>query len=64
MDGRDMRDILAGSRYLGDLAATSALAEGALRPLITADDSRGYEAIGRIDLGRPYSFCTGTLDLR
>lgn len=31
-----------------------------LQPLRTGDDSRGYEAVGRIDLG-PHSFCTGTL---
>jgi len=54
-----MRDILAGIA-LWALAATSVAAEGGLRPLITADDSRGFEAIGRIDLGRQ-SFCTGTL---
>ena len=54
-----MRDILAGMA-LWALMATSVAAEGGLRPLVTADDSRGFEAIGRIDLGRQ-SFCTGTL---
>jgi protease YdgD len=54
-----MRDILAGIA-LGAIVATSAAAEGRLRPLVTADDSRGFEAIGRIDLGTR-SFCTGTL---
>jgi V8-like Glu-specific endopeptidase len=54
-----MRDILSGIA-LGALLATSASAEGGLRPLVTADDSRGFEAIGRIDLGAQ-SFCTGTL---
>lgn len=51
--------ILAGIA-LGAALATSAAADGTLRPLLTADDSRGFEAVGRIDLGR-YSFCTGTL---
>lgn len=54
-----MRDILAGIAFAA-LAATSAAAETGLRPLVTADDSRGFEAIGRIDLGHR-SFCTGTL---
>jgi V8-like Glu-specific endopeptidase len=54
-----MRDILAGCAIFAAVA-TSAFADGPLRPLVTADDSRGYEAIGRIDLGG-YSFCTGTL---
>jgi V8-like Glu-specific endopeptidase len=54
-----MRDILAGLALCAALG-TSASAEGGLRPLVTADDSRGFEAIGRIDLGR-HSFCTGTL---
>jgi V8-like Glu-specific endopeptidase len=54
-----MRDILAGVALCATLA-TSAMAEGGLRQLVTADDSRGFEAIGRIDLGRQ-SFCTGTL---
>lgn len=42
------------------LAATSAAAESALRPLVTADDNRGFEAVGRLELDA-YSFCTGTL---
>lgn len=54
-----MRDILAAIAILAAFASPVA-AEGALRPLITADDSRGFEAIGRIDLGG-LSFCTGTL---
>ncbi len=32
----------------------------ALRSLMTGDDSRGWEAVGRLDLGHG-SFCTGTL---
>ena len=54
-----MRDILAGIAIFAALT-TSVAADGALRPLVTADDSRGFEAIGRIDLGG-MSFCTGTL---
>jgi V8-like Glu-specific endopeptidase len=54
-----MRDILAGFALCAALA-TSAFAEETIRPLLTADDTRGFEAVGRIDLGR-YSFCTGTL---
>ena len=54
-----MRDILAA---IAIFAATSAaaLADGVMRPLVTADDSRGFEAVGRIELGG-FSFCTGTL---
>lgn len=54
-----MRNILAGIA-LGALMAAPAAAEGGLRPLVTADDSRGFEAVGRIDLGER-GFCTGTL---
>ena len=54
-----MRNIVAGLVF-GALAAMPAAAEDRLRPLVTADDSRGFEAIGRIDLGGR-SFCTGTL---
>jgi V8-like Glu-specific endopeptidase len=54
-----MRKILAGIA-LGAVMAIPAAAEGRLRPLMTADDSRGFEAVGRIDLGQ-HSFCTGTL---
>ena len=54
-----MRKILAGI-VLGAIMGTAAAAEGGLRPLMTADDSRGFEAVGRIDLGQN-SFCTGTL---
>ena len=45
---------------LAAVSVTSAFAEGGLRQLTTADDSRGYEAVGRVELDR-YSFCTGTL---
>jgi V8-like Glu-specific endopeptidase len=54
-----MRDILAGFAIFAAVA-TSTFADGPLRPLVTADDSRGFEAVGRIDLGS-HSFCTGTL---
>lgn len=42
------------------LSVTGASAEGTIRPLLTADDSRGFEAVGRIQLDER-SFCTGTL---
>ena len=54
-----MRVILAAGA-LWALSVAGALAEGALRQLLTADDSRGFEAIGRIQLDER-SFCTGTL---
>ncbi|NDR58209.1 trypsin-like serine peptidase [Aliiruegeria sabulilitoris] len=44
------------------LAATAARSEGETRleELSTADDTRGWEAVGRIDMGHG-SFCTGAL---
>lgn len=43
------------------LIALPALAEdSALTALVTADDARGWEAVGRIDMGGR-GFCTGTL---
>lgn len=33
----------------------------ALRRMLTADDSRGWEAVGRLDIGRGRAFCTGAL---
>jgi len=54
-----MRDIIA-SVALFALWVSSAWAESVLRPLATADESRGYEAVGRVELD-VYSFCTGTL---
>lgn len=56
---QDMRNLIAGFTLFA-LSATFAAAENGLRPLMTADDSRGFEAVGRIELDR-YSFCTGTL---
>lgn len=51
--------IAAGVLLLG---MGSALAQGSsgLRALITADDTRGWEAVGRLDIGRD-GFCTGAL---
>lgn len=40
--------------------AVSASAETALRTLRTADDARGWEAVGRLDFGED-GFCTGAL---
>lgn len=54
-----MRALLGVVLLLAGLGAAEAR-DGQLQPLRTADDSRGYEAVGRIDLG-PMSFCTGTL---
>jgi V8-like Glu-specific endopeptidase len=42
------------------LAAPAARAGDGLRALVTADDSRGWEAVGRVNLGAA-GFCTGTL---
>lgn len=56
-----MRTILAAIA-LWAVPAFGALAAdpSPLRGLMTADDTRGFEAVGRVDLG-PGSFCTGTL---
>jgi len=45
---------------LGLFSAAPALADDALRALVTGDQARGWEAVGRIDLGNE-AFCTGTL---
>ncbi len=42
------------------LAAPAAAFESGLKLLATGTDSRGWEAVGRLDLGKG-SFCTGTL---
>lgn len=42
------------------LAAPAAAQESPLRQLATGDDSRGWDAVGRINLGRK-GFCTGAL---
>lgn len=54
-----MRDTLAAIAIFAAMS-TSAVADSAMRTLVTADDSRGFEAVGRIELGG-LSFCTGTL---
>ena len=54
-----MRNILAGG-VVWALMAAQAIGDTGLRQLATADDTRGFEAIGRIDLDAG-SFCTGTL---
>lgn len=42
------------------LAQAAAPGDSELRPLVTADETRGWEAVGRIDLGGT-AFCTGAL---
>ncbi|MEL6168307.1 MAG: trypsin-like serine protease [Pseudomonadota bacterium] len=44
------------------LAATGALAQSSsgLKALVTANDSKGWEAVGRLDIGQS-GFCTGAL---
>ncbi len=42
------------------LALTPALADGPLKRLETGDDSRGWDAVGRLDLGQR-GFCTGAM---
>ncbi|MBZ0122412.1 MAG: trypsin-like serine protease, partial [Roseovarius sp.] len=42
------------------LAAGAAQADSALKRLDTGDDGRGWEAVGRLDIGGR-GFCTGTL---
>jgi len=54
-----MRDIIAGIALFA-LSLSSAWAESGPRPLVTADEGRDYEAVGRIELDT-FSFCTGTL---
>ncbi|WP_226779665.1 trypsin-like serine peptidase [Oceaniglobus trochenteri] len=56
---RLIRAILAGAMAL--LASVAAQAEeSGLRTLLTADDARGWDAVGRLNLGSK-SFCTGAL---
>ncbi|WP_116085956.1 serine protease [Tropicimonas sp. IMCC34011] len=43
------------------LAGQAVSADTTLRELATADDGKGWEAVGRIDLGGKGSFCTGAL---
>jgi V8-like Glu-specific endopeptidase len=56
-----MRPILALTLALAACLAAPALAQdGGLTRLDTADQARGWDAVGRIDLGRR-GFCTGAL---
>lgn len=54
-----MRAALTLALLLGTLS-TALAGESPLVTLQTADDSRGWNAVGRIDLGK-HGFCTGTL---
>lgn len=54
------RFLLAFGLWLLGAAAASAEEPSPLKALFTGDDTRGFEAVGRIDIGRN-SFCTGTL---
>ncbi len=45
---------------LGTPPAFAQAQEGALQPLMTADETKGWEAVGRINLGDS-GFCTGAL---
>jgi len=46
--------------FIGLVPAVVAGQESALRALTTANDTHGWEAVGRINIG-PSAFCTGTL---
>lgn len=52
--------ILAAAALLMFGAAAPAQEETPLRALVTANDGRGWEAVGRLDIG-PTGFCTGAL---
>lgn len=54
------RIICALAAVLGLAGVAAAQQTGALRPLTSVDDSRGWEGVGRIDLGGR-GFCTGAL---
>ncbi len=51
---------LAGAAMLSLMLAPPAAAEGPLRALATGDDGKGWEAVGRINIGGK-GYCTGTL---
>jgi V8-like Glu-specific endopeptidase len=55
-----MRSFLAAMALLHCLTAPAAAQETALQRLQTGDQSRGWQAVGRLDLGGG-GFCTGTL---
>ncbi len=46
--------------FLVFLAGTSKAGDGSLKRLDTGDDSRGWEAVGRLNVGQ-FGFCTGAL---
>jgi hypothetical protein len=46
--------------FLVFLAGTSKAGDGTLKRLDTGDDSRGWEAVGRLNVGE-FGFCTGAL---
>lgn len=50
---------LAGALIFG-LGTGASADTGGMRPLVTGDDSRGWEAVGRLELGG-IGFCTGAL---
>lgn len=51
---------LFGLMFAFLLAAAPAAADDALQALVTGDDGRGWEAVGRVELGGE-AFCTGAL---
>lgn len=55
-----MRHALA-ALLLAILPCAGAAEDTALRPLTTIDSVRGWEAVGRVDIGHGRGFCTGTL---
>jgi V8-like Glu-specific endopeptidase len=55
-----MRPALLALALAMCLAAPAVAQESALQRLVTGDDSRGWQAVGRLDLGDG-GFCTGTL---
>ena len=55
-----MRAVAAGAMIALVALAAPALGEGRIRTLGTADLSRGWEAVGRLDFGAD-GFCTGAL---
>ena len=55
-----MRAIIAAALLLSGVGLGSVQAETPLRTLTTANDSKGWEAVGRLDIGRN-AFCTGAL---
>lgn len=52
--------ILAGAMAVFGMSGAGAQEASGLRTLLTADDSRGWDGVGRLNLGRA-AFCTGAL---